>query len=233
MSQIKQHIDMCVGPFQNAGTANTYTIFPEIRAKLNTADFDGTILYYFEVDLLSLAVGGTAYAELYNATDSTSVSSSEVSIAYDGNSSTKRIRSGAISLSGDKEYTIRVKHDITNLSNAVLYGARIIVVQSGTITKTQIQIELGVEANASSTSTSNILDEAGTFLYEASKYDGSVTIRHDAVIKSTSGNTTSSGIYDVTAAGVISSSTVSTTSTSYSTQSVSYTHLTLPTILRV
>ena len=64
--------------------------------------------------------GGTGYVELYNKTDSTSVSGSEVTSTTDGWS---RVRSSSITLTTGKEYEIRVKQ-------AFVTGAKIIHSQS-------------------------------------------------------------------------------------------------------
>ena len=210
MSQLIQRIEMAVGSFNTTGTANTYIEVPQVSTRLNTADFDGTVTFYFEASLgQGGTTGQTAYVELYNKTDATSVTSSELTNTVN-TGFTKYIRSGAITLSGDKIYTIRLKHSNSTI-NASIGSARIIVVQSGNITKTQIHQEIGTEGGASSTSSSNIIAGTANFLYEASKYDGSVSIRHDAVVKTTASNTVTSGIYDVTGASVVSSSEVTKT----------------------
>lgn len=211
-AKLTQKIEMNRTPSNTSGTANTYIEIPYIATRLNSDDFDGVVNYYFEAVFRNSGTSGqTAYVELWNKTDGVSVSGSELSILGPSpNGFPKRLRSAAIALSGDKIYTIRVKHSNTT-SNTVVAAARLIVVQTGDITKTQIHHELGVESSTSSTSNSNRLTGVGKFLYEASKYDGTVTIRHDAVLRTTASNTTTSGIYDETAGSVVSGSEVNKT----------------------
>ena len=213
MAQIVQRIEMQRGGWNATGTAGTYCEIRAIQTKLNTADFDGTVTYYFEASIHNSDTAGstTAYARLYNRTDGTAVSGSEVSTT-ENDGYPQRLRSGSISLSGDKVYTLQLKHSV-NTSHTLSYSARIIVVQTGDITKTQIHHELGYEMSSSSTSSTNRYEGTMKFLYESDRYDGTVTIKHAAVLTATSGNTTYSGLYDETASSVVSNSTASTTST--------------------
>lgn len=222
MAQITQIIEMCVGGFNPSIAADTYLEIPDIATRLNMADFDGTVTVYFEANIWSNYSTGThtTTAELYNHTDSASVSGSQVSTSKN-TGDVDRQRSSAITLSGDKIYTVRLKRSDAAGTQSYITGARLIVVQTGSITKTQIHHELGYELSSSSTSSSNRLTQAMLFLYEAAKYDGTVTVRHDANIKATSGNTTTTGIYDETATSIVSSSEVATTSTSFGVQSSS------------
>lgn len=214
MAQITQRIEMATGVWNGVGSPGAYSEQPGVATRLDTSAFDGTVTYYFEVALQNNGTAGqTAFVELYNHTDGSSVTSSELSTTNNSGGFPLRLRSGALTLSGDKIYTVRLKHSNT-AAGTVLLTARIIVVQSGTITKTQIHQELGAEATTTSTSNTNILTPVSEFLYEASKYDGTVTIRHDANIKTTASNTATSGIYDVTAGAVVTSSEVAKTNDS-------------------
>lgn len=209
MATITQRIEMAVGAWNGTGVAATYAEQPGIATRLDTSAFDGTVTYYFEVSLRNNGTAGqTAYVELYNHTDGSSVTSSELTTVGSSGGFPLRLRSGALTLSGDKIYTARLKHSATP-ANTVIYDARIIVVQTGTITKTQIHQELGAETTVSSTTSTNRPIPVSEFLYEAAKYDGAVTVRHDANILTTTSNTATSGIYDETAASVVTSSEVS------------------------
>ncbi len=209
-AKLTNRIEMAVGAYGTTGTANTYVEVPDVMTRLDTSAYDGDVKYYFEAALKQNGTTGqTAYVELYNHTDNVSVTGSELTnTANDGFPLLGR--SGALSLAGDKIYTIRLKHSVST-NNAALYGARIIVVQDGDITKTQLHVELGSESGSSSTSNANIPAKFAPFLYEASKYDGTVAVRHDAVVKTTASNSVTSGIYDVTGSSVVSSSEVTKT----------------------
>lgn len=222
-TQITQFIEMSVGLFNPTLAINTPVEIPDIATKLNTADFDGSVSFYFEANVVTNYATGThtTYAELYNHTDGVAVAGSQVSSSKLASSGDfDRQRSGPITLSGDKVYTVRLKQtDVSSSIQNYISGARIIVVQGGNITKTQIHHQLGYEVTTSSTSNTNRLVQSMQMLYEASRYDGSVTVRHDANLKATSGNTTTSGIYDETAGSLVTSSEVSTTSTTFGIQS--------------
>lgn len=210
MAQITQYIPMQRGAWNGTGTANTYTEFPAVSTKLNTADFDGTVSFYFEASLMNNGTAGsqTAYVQLWNHTDGAAVTGGELTTVLGTYPS--RLRTAALTLSGDKVYSVRLKHSNSS-GNAVLYASRIIVVQSGAVTKTQIHQEIGYEVGVTSTSATNIPSGVAQFLYEASKYDGSITVRHDATLITTASNTATAGIYDVTAASVLSGSEVTKT----------------------
>ncbi len=211
MAQITQVINMLAGIGSSyTGTANTYVPGYNVQTRLNIADFDGTVTVYFEADIYNAgSAGQTTYCQLYNLTDGATISGSEVTTTANSGQAIRN-RSGAITLSGDKDYIVQMKHSNTTTA-AEIYGARIIVVQSGTITKTQIHIDIGNEKTITSTSNTNREKVFSTFLYEATKYDGTVIIRHDAILKAPAGQTITSGIYDETAVGIITSSEVNTT----------------------
>lgn len=214
LTQIQQNIEMSTGANNVTGTLNTYIEALPVSARLDAGAYDGNVTFYFEADVFNSANnGGTAFVQLYNHTDGAAISGSEVTAGYN-NSETLRVRSGAVTLSGDKVYTVQMKNNTSTTSNTLIYAARIIVVQTGNITKTQFQIDLGAQVNQNPTLNTSEITQSGKFLYQASMYDGTVTVRHDAVIKATTGNTTTSGIYDETAGSVVAGSEVSTTSTS-------------------
>lgn len=222
---LQQSIDIVTNVSNTSGSVNTYTLLGSHAVRFNPNDYDGTVTFYFEACIKNTgSVGSTAYVQLYNLTDGAAVAGTELTVGSGINSFELRLRSGAITLTGDKIYAVQVKHN-TDLIGTVIGAARIIVVQSGNITKTQIHQQLSHGASVSSTSNTNVVTGMAQFLYEASKYDGSVTVRHDAAVIATSGNTTTSGIYDVTSSSVVSSSEVSTTSTSLTV--VSSSNLTL------
>ncbi len=214
MARLIQNLEMLRGIW-NGDSGTNYSEKPGIATRLDTSAFDGEIEYFFEVSMYNFGDEGvtTAYVELYNHTDGVSVEGSEITTTR-SNGCAQRLRSGSIALSGDKIYTVRIKHSVSGMDTMVL-SARIIVVQTGNITKTQIHNELGCEELASSTSPTNRFPEAMHFLYEASKYDGTITIRHEAVMEVTSGNTSYSSLYDETAGEVVANSIASSSAAGF------------------
>jgi hypothetical protein len=216
MPKLQHNIEMLRGWWSVPGTANVYNELAGISARIDTTAYDGDVTFYFDASLRNTGANGVdiAYVELYNHTDGVSVAGSELSHNENVVSIPKQMRSGPITLSGDKIYTVRVKHS-ASATNLILYGARVIVVQTGTITKTQIHQELGNEFNISNTTVTNRDVRTMPFVYDGTKYDGTITVRHDVVCEPGNGVTASSGIYDETGAAVLSGSTVSSTGTGY------------------
>lgn len=220
--KITQLVDMLVGGGWNGGGAGSYTNREEIQAHIDADAYDGNVKFYFEADIVG-GSAGTSYAQLYNKTGSEVVSGSEVSTTDIDN--VQRVRSGAISLSGDKDYYVQLKHSAT--ANACyIYAARIIIIQQGAVTKTQIQIELGNEVSTFSTLDTNVHEMSGFFLYESGKYDGTVTIKHEAVMRATAGNTVYSGLRNVTDGSNVADSVANTNNSSNYTR-VSSSNITL------
>lgn len=219
MLSFVQNIEMNRGKGNlSTSPANVYYEMTDIATWFNPNDFDGTVTIYFEANLenSSTTPTDTAYVQLYDHTDGVAVAGSQLSITGESPSEfPQRLRSGPLTFSGgDRVYTIQLKHTSTT-SDAIIAGARLIVMQSGTITKTQIHQELGVNGGTSSTSNTYVIPGAAAFLFEAAKYDGNIAVRHDALLIATSGNTTTSGIYDMTAGSTVSGSQLSTSATVY------------------
>ena len=83
-----------------------------VRFYYDSSQFDGTVTVYFEAGLY--VSGGTGYARLYNLTDSTAVSGSEVSSTNTDWEVYERKRSGAITLTTGKEYTVQITNSTTD-----------------------------------------------------------------------------------------------------------------------
>jgi hypothetical protein len=190
-----------------SSAANTYTEIPFGLLQLDASAFDGDVTFYFEGSLRNTgSAGSTAYAELYNKTDSVSVTGSEFTeVDPTPNNLPRRHRTGPLALSGDKLYVVRTKHTSSG-TLSVLGSARLVVIQQGNITKTQIHQPLGVEGTTTSTSSTNILTGSPKFLYEAAKYDGTISITHEGVINQTASPT--SEVYDVTSSSIVTSSAI-------------------------
>lgn len=211
-ARLTHRIEMVRASSNTSGTANTYIEIPYLLTKFDRDAYDGDVNIFFEAVFRNSGTAGqTAYVELYNKTDSVSVSGSELTfVGPSPNNFAKRQRTAAITLSGNKDYSIRIKHS-NSTGNTTVMAARLVVTQEGNITKTQIQNDLGIEGNTAATSSTSRLTGVMKFLYEASKYDGTVTVRHDAVLRTTASNTATSGIYDETATSVVSGSEVTKT----------------------
>jgi hypothetical protein len=217
-AKITQKIEMICEPASVTGTANTYIEVPYALLQLDAGAFDGdTVSFYFDAVVVNTSTTGTsAYAELYNKTDSVSVTGSELiepNVTGTGAGTRRRTQ---VTLSGDKLYVVRIKHS-TSTANAIVCAARIVVIQQGNITKTQIHQPLGVEGSTNSTSSLNRLTGSPKFLYEAAKYDGTVTVTHEAVMNNV-GFTAKSEIWDQSIAGIVSGSLVSSSITTWSYQ---------------
>jgi hypothetical protein len=133
------------------------------------ANFDGTVEVYFEA-VLTASAGNTAYAQL-TWQDGTAVGGSEVSTTQ---TTATRVRSGNIfsNMTNAKVYKARVK---TSASTMYCRGARLVIVQSGTITATETEIQMtdtvtpGGADYADST-------KGSIFYYDADQYDGTVNV---------------------------------------------------------
>lgn len=129
-------------------------------------NYDGTVQVYFEADI-SVTAGGTGYAGLHN-TAGTIVTGSEVSTTATG---VTRVRSGDLlaNLADGTAYQVRIKS--SSGATVTIHACRIVIIQTGTITKTETIIPLG--SNGTTTSGSYIEDaNKGYWLYDAGKWDG-------------------------------------------------------------
>ncbi len=224
MAKIQQTIDMLRGMWSMGGDADTFYELDAVSTILDTSAFDGIVTYYFDAGIESS--GGTTTVELYNHTDSVPVANSQIVTSNVDTLIPERFRSGAIMLSGNKRYTVRIKNS-EDCGNIILFAARIIVKQQGIITKTQIHQELGFENIISESAPPNSMPDTMHFLYEASKYDGNVTIRHEAVLYTNANQTTHSSIWDMTINTEVSNSDISAYSTTHTTYYVQSNPITL------
>jgi hypothetical protein len=158
-----------------------------VRFYYDSSQFDGTITVYFEAGLY--ASGGTGYARLYNLTDSTAVSGSEVSSTNTYYEVYDWKRSGAITLTTGKEYTVQTTNSTASSDSTEMGLAHIIIQQSGTgLTKTESHYQLGFQGITETLSSYN--DWKYYNLYEPGNWSfPNLTGYHEATFKMSATNT--------------------------------------------
>lgn len=165
--------------------------------------------FYFEAVLMAPAADNISYARLYNVTDDVAVENSELSASE---LDWTRKRSGAISLSGSKQYAVQIRN--TTASGLVILGiARITIVCDATsLTILEHQVEVG---NVASTTSETMVEigYASPCLYEGAKFDGTLTVTFEVTgyVQSKTGEFE---LYNRTDGESVSGSLLSTTSTS-------------------
>lgn len=172
--------------------------------------FDVVDGIYFEA-VMRAGSSDTAYMALYDSGNN-QVTNSEISTT---NTSNTRVRSGDISsyLTDGEEY--RVKWKTASGASAAFDAARIIVVQNGTITKTETVIELG-EDNSLTTAFQALGGglESPILTYNEDDWDGTVAIYVEVDFKSFSSSVNPQAkLYDRTAAAYVTDSLVTATGT--------------------
>lgn len=176
--------------------------------KYESAKRDGTVTIYFEATIYGSQAGKTYAARLYNKTDGVEVTDSEVQTTE---TTPDRARSAAITLTDGKEYVVQIKN-YTSGKTVYLTGAKIIIQQSGTITKTQLHKKTAIYWTYTDTSYVELNNEV---LYDKDNLPPSLTIYYQPVLKVTSGYTAYSELYDIDTPASVSGSEKTTTSTSY------------------
>lgn len=181
--------------------------------------YDGDIKVYFEAVIKS-STSSNAYALMCN-TSGTEVSGSEVSTT---STTSTVVRSGDIkaNLVDNTGYVTFIK--AASGVTTTIYAARLIIVQSGGITKTETQVPLVGQLN--STLSTSIIDHTFTyrFYYDANKYDGNVSIYFEAGCRSTGGGATATAyLYDTSSNLITSVSVVGTTGSRVRSSAISLT----------
>lgn len=181
--------------------------------------YDGEIKVYFEAVLKS-STSSSAYA-LICSLSGTEVTGSEVSTT---STTSTVVRSGDIkaNLVDNTGYVTYIK--ATSGVTTTIYAARLIIVQSGGVTKTETQVPL-IGQLISSQSVS-IIDHyySYRFYYDASKYDGSVSIFFESSCRSTGGGITATAyLYDTSSNQITSVSVVGTTGARVRSSAISLT----------
>jgi hypothetical protein len=130
------------------GVGNTYTepaptySQPPMRFYYDSSQFDGTVTVYFEAGL-RIDGTNTGYARLYNVTNGTAVTDSDVTSTNTDTTVHERKRSGAITLTSGREYTVQFKNSNAS-GNTWMGGAKLIIQQSGTgLETTESYYQLG------------------------------------------------------------------------------------------
>lgn len=180
---------------ESATRAATSYVAPNYSPKwlYTSANYDGTIEVYFEAVLKISSGSYTAYAELYNGT-------SQVAEVSTSSTTTTRVRSGDIfsSLSNGVQYNIRLKSSSSS-GTATIYAARLIIVQSGTVTKTETIISLG--SSSVFTSTTYIEESLkGRWKYIAADWDGITGVYYE--VFGSVANASATGYFSSYEAGV-------------------------------
>jgi hypothetical protein len=126
---------------------------------------------YFEAIIRGTGIGSspTFYAALYNSSGSV-VSGSAVSVF--ANSSFVRLRSSAITLTDDTDYTVRIYDDCGTGNRTVIQAARLIVIQSNTtkITDSRTQVEIGNYQTAFTNTSATELTNYKIYKYDKDQF---------------------------------------------------------------
>jgi hypothetical protein len=133
---------------------------------------------YFEAVMANTAWNGKTYATL-NSSSGVVVSGSEI---YKSGTGYGRVRSGALTLTDDTDYTVRTKF---STAGGYIKAARLIIVQTDSekIIDTSTLIEVGnTEKGTNSTATE--LENRKIYYYDSSTFDPAPTSYFEAVVKS-------------------------------------------------
>lgn len=201
----------------------TISLFTEVSAVRNATTFDaplhihvlwdtniygGTVEVYFEAVFKSGSTANTSTVQLFSK-DGTAVTGSDITTT---STTPVRVRSGdiAANLVDDTEYEVRFKSSATT-NGVTIYAARLVIIQSGTITATETQVEIGASRLATVSTTYIDFINSSIFYYDSSKYDGTVNIFFEAVLIGAATRTMSAQLID-SDNNVVASSEVTLTS---------------------
>lgn len=163
---------------------------------------------YFEAVLSTSLSGSAAYAELHNGTSQiTEISADSTSASW--------VRSGNIvgSIVNGGQYRVRIK-SLGAGATTTLYAARIVIVQSGIISKTETIYQFGSSFITSSTSYTN--DTAKSYYYwDSNQFDGNVVCYFEGLVNNQTAGASTSAILIDSSGSVLGSeiSVVGTTET--------------------
>lgn len=189
-------------PSTSYAAPSDYAIYLHTAAR-----FDGTVVYYLEVDLHPNSSGDNVYGALYDITGAAQVSSSEVS--HTGNTTTTRKISSAITLVDGREYRPDIKGDSTSDD---VNGVKLIIKQTGTPTKTDNYI--GILNTASSGTGASYAYQNRLYEWDDTAWEGdSVVAKYEPTLKSSSGELAYYNLYNDTDAAELA--VASTTSATY------------------
>jgi hypothetical protein len=179
-----------LSPYNETTNTSWETVITNpLRYYHDSSQFDGAVSIYFEVGLQSYVGGGTVRAQLYNVTDSTAVSGSELTSTNTDFTIYERKRSDALTLTSGKEYVVQLKSD-NGTDGACLGAARLIIQQSGTgLAKTESIYQLGYMGKT--TTSSSYVAQNHLNLYEPGNVSyHTVAVYHESVFQTSSGSYT-------------------------------------------
>jgi hypothetical protein len=161
---LRQEINI-INAYMYAGSA-TYATSSAI-VQVSSSTYSGATAY-FEI-VASTTAGTIASVTLVNATSSASTTSMWIT----GGNTYTRYRSPAFMMPDTAtEYKVRLNNEATGKG---IVAARIVILQSGTITNTQTQIEIGSATTSANNTASLPLKETKYWYYDSAVWDASPT----------------------------------------------------------
>lgn len=212
MASIVQQISLSLYKETISATSYTEILYPTYRL-WDSSLYDGTVEVYFEATLDPNGATRTTYAALYDE-DGNQVEGSEIS-AYGGDYNNPILkRSSAITLTTGKTYRVRAYRAV---GNGVLYGARLVIKQSGTITKTATYIDFAGDYDTTTGGNYSAVGKSSKWLHDADMYDGVSAIYFEGTMKhSTGAYTAGLELYNTTNSAQVTE--LGSTSTSFESQ---------------
>ena len=174
VTKLVKQVALFVGP--DATRANTAYATPAWHFPwlYTSANYDGTVEIYFEA-VLSITDTYTAYCELYNG-------STQIVELNTTQTTPTRVRSADIasSLVNGTAYYPRIKSSNAS-GTTTLYAARLIIIQTGTITKTETVIDLGSNDSQVYTSYQECPNK-GHVHWDTSEWDGVSAVYYESFL---------------------------------------------------
>ena len=182
----------------------------DTQLKNNSTDTTSASSSWLIIQVSSLATAEiTAYADLYNLTDGTQVTSSEVSTT---NTTLTRVRSSSITLTTAKDYVVRIRSGVNNAS-VHMANAKLILEQTGTVTAVEL-VQMQINTLKTDSDTGYTEQDFDNQFDPDNFAGGTFTYYFEATLK-TSAGTGYADLYNDSDNASITSSEVTTTSTSY------------------
>jgi hypothetical protein len=163
-------------------TGSTVYAAPTNRRRFlyTSGNYDGSLTIYFEAVIRTSSATYAARAGLY-----TSGGTLVGSVVSTTSITPVRLRTAALTLTTGTMYEVRISPANTS-ATVTLYSARLIIVQNGTLTKTETPIEIG---NSVATTTSITYVDAGStgrFQWWDKEWSGAVACYLEAILKTNS-----------------------------------------------
>jgi len=194
---------------------STYTSYDFIN-RFDPADFSGgSFTFFFEADLKASA--GTAYAQLYNLTGGSAITSSEVTTTQ---TSYQRVRSGNLTFnmpSSASDLDTQIRNSATNTTSV---SGSVLIIQAANLSSNVIieqQINI-IDQTAATTSTTDTPtnNSLGLVLWDGTKYSGEA-VYFEALLQCvscTGGNARASATLYSSGGTAVTGSTITSTSAS-------------------